>query len=519
MDLNLLGPEASWVMKSVIPVGAVIAKTLNPSESSDEYKELLDLKTRTDEIWRSNQRAISMATSAVGLQTYTLSFREHVDHPIASFLRLTLEYANPKKHKPSWFVQDYRSKCKIGTYAPADILRYIFERLVVICPVPMNTEQAENYARKRSYLHQVLRRLRVFGDPMPNVDDFLTEFSDVYENCDNKSVLERESMEVFKQNHATYAHAMKAFYSEVISRASSCGRWIHSTSCPMETLMITSSYSYSYSRAFATSLRKNLLLLVDIAAYCGPLIYEDQPADLEAYTNSIIDSINKISKHTFTWLRDSLKSAWPAIYHQIIREAIVKVTPSSGVVTESNLRLAIDSVLTKMADTGITGYDYQILIAKSADQEHVFIGQDHYCSVKEGVYGFDVQINRFLLNYSDEEQTERVFEKMLNMTYYTINLNDTIQSEMASLYDRDTLEDIVTQLRKKLPSDMLFNDHFHCFTALRQYSPHFWSSCPTLEHTFRSFHYANINATNQVFYLNKGSKTQKCEVYFFYFFI
>ena len=45
---------------------------------------------------------------------------------------------------------------------------------------------------------------------------------------------------------------------------------------------------------------------------------------------------------------------------------------------------------------------YQILIAKSANQEHYFEGLNNYCALQKDAFGFDTVINRIPFNYTNE---------------------------------------------------------------------------------------------------------------------
>jgi hypothetical protein len=87
------------------------------------------------------------------------------------------------------------------------------------------------------------------------------------------------------------------------------------------------------------------------------------------------------------------------------------------------------------------------------------------------------------------------------------------------LYNADNITFIVKKLKQKMGEQVISDKYFHCFSALRKYSKHFWSPCPTIEHSKASYGYGQLRGTSTLPYLNKGTATQLCEVYFFTFFM
>uniref|UniRef100_A0A915MVN6 Uncharacterized protein n=1 Tax=Meloidogyne javanica TaxID=6303 RepID=A0A915MVN6_MELJA len=285
--------------------------------------------------------------------------------------------------------------------------------------------------------------------------------------------------------------------------------------CMLHELLVHTNFNRVRAEAYAISLRDHLIDIGYIAAICSNLTFHGNEKQMTKYTTQIADEINLIAIHTFNYLCSSLANAWPNVFHQIIEEKFksLEITSPSARV----LGMLIDSALQVIRETGEKNYQYQIMIAKIGVQEQYYEGLLNYCSYKTGVYGHNVIINRINLNLSDFTSIELQDGKILKLRNFALKLNSTLKTEMDEIYNKETSY-IVRQLKKKLPifiSDRLFK----CWTMLRLYGDHWWSSCGNLTYAKRSYGYAELSGIASLRYETKGGKFGLCEKFLFNFFM
>ncbi|KAI3421016.1 hypothetical protein GPALN_014643 [Globodera pallida] len=509
MSLNALGLVGAFFLKAIVPVGA---------PESDVFKQLMDLKTRTDEIWRSNERAIQASVHAIGMKIMTNQYFVKVVQPINIMKTLTNRYVDPTIFKQEMDVNEYKRMCKYGEKAPEEILTYLLGRLVTSCNEPMSADEVQKLANHRAYLTFVTMRFKVAGGEMPDVGLYLKEYLSIYKSLGgNKGILDLDTLNVFKHSFVSYSAAFKAYFLELRRRGSIKNRSGQIEDCFLRELLLGVNFNFQRVEAYCLQLRDELIDLGYIAGICADLSFGGHGPSVEKYVKAIADLIESIATHTTSWINRSLESAWPELHQQILLEQLTRIVRDPGQMTKRNLQIVLELALPKLAVTGTQNFAYQCLIAKTANQENYFEGMAKFCNFQKDVFGFDTIVSRIALNSTNELEKENVHAKMVDMAYYSANLNATIQESMGTLYNTDNLTLIATTLKARMGTMVISKKNFHCWTVLRAYAAWPWDTCPTIEYAIASYGYGELHGTATLPYQNSGSLFQVCEIFRFIF--
>nr|CAD2177828.1 unnamed protein product [Meloidogyne enterolobii] len=430
----------------------------------------------------------------------------------------TNNFVDPTRLKTPTFINSFKSGCEFGRNAPKELLRYLSLRIVKFCTNSITQDEIILLNYKRSYLLKLSDRFNVYerGVEFPDIGKYLKKFLNFFEKLGDKSVLDFNEIEMINTYFPDFDSAFDAFFTELsLKNSINIDDDEPNDLCLLHELLVHTHFNRVNAEAYALSLRDQLIDIGYIAAICSNLTFHGNEKQMTKYITQIADELNLIAIHTFNYICNSLANAWPDVYHQIIKEKFksLEITSSSARV----LAMIIDSALKIIGETGEKNFQYQILIAKMGVQEQYYVGLPNYCSHKTGVYGHNVIINRINVNLSDFASIELQDGKMLKLRNFALKLNSTLKTEMDEIYNKETSY-IVKQVKKKLPifiSDRLFK----CWTMLRLYGDHWWSSCGNLTYAKRSYGYAELSGIASLRYETKGGAFGLCEKFLFNFFM
>ncbi|EFP11332.1 hypothetical protein CRE_30772 [Caenorhabditis remanei] len=261
-------------------------------------------------------------------------------------------------------------------------------------------------------------------------------------------------------------------------------------------------------------------LQTSIARTCAYSLYEGDAELINRYTDPIVGRVTDISIHTAEFLNVSLISAWPSAHNQVLKEQIMWNVRKAGFVDNKNLKTVTEITRPLLMNTGVPNYAYEMLIVRATEKEYdlYFEGFDRYYSLRKNVSGFDTIIGRIPLNSTNPHDKLKIKGRMAHLNNLAYDLNATIQFEMGKLYNAPTLSMIAAEL-KKIGTQFISRDNFHCWAILREWAPKFWSSCPTIDYFSSSYNVSDMSSITTLSYTNRGNIFQKCEEFRFLFFM
>ncbi|KAL7075950.1 hypothetical protein ACQ4LE_004434 [Meloidogyne hapla] len=523
LSLSNLGLHSALFLKVIVPVGSAIIANLNPESTSPVYKELMELKKRTDFIWLSNERAIQTTAQEIGVKIITEQYISKVIHPIAVMKNYTNKVTDPSFFKSETFIESYKRACEFGDRAPEEILTYLILRLVKNCKKSMSSEEVQSLVYHREYLLEAMTRFNVSGEEeIPDVGNYLREYLTIYNLLKNKRVLNMENLNVFNEAFYSYSEAFNFFINEIKIRGQIEDIDLQNELfdiCFLRGLTTGVNFNYQQIEAFALELRDQLIDLAYIAGICANIIYPKGGQAMDNYIKLISNDIKHIANNTATYLKNTTIMAWPKIHHQILNEQFKRIVQKAEQITNDKLKIIIELTLPKLAETGEKNYQYQALIAKSDDEQQFhFDGIKKYCTARKNSLGYTAIINRKQINNSNITEKEKTMEKIMYLKYYGLALNNTIQREMKSIYNVANLTSLADILKNKM-GKFIGEGYFKCWNILRVYAPHFWSSCPQIVYAKSSYGYGDLKALQDFDYGTKGTLFQVCEHYLFHLFM
>ncbi|PIC20533.1 hypothetical protein B9Z55_025702 [Caenorhabditis nigoni] len=159
---------------------------------------------------------------------------------------------------------------------------------------------------------------------------------------------------------------------------------------------------------------------------------------------------------------------------------------------------------------------YQILIvrAEGNNYESFFEGTGTNCFFDKQHKGFETMMCRITFNSSSWEEQFHVEHRMYNQTFVAEKLNTTIVSEMSKLNLGTKLQVIADSLKTKIGKDIL--NGFSGWAITRE-SNH--TKCPDIKLWSSPYNVLALESITALSYTNKGSFTQDCEEFRFFFFM
>ncbi|PIC20604.1 hypothetical protein B9Z55_025745 [Caenorhabditis nigoni] len=166
----------------------------------------------------------------------------------------------------------------------------------------------------------------------------------------------------------------------------------------------------------------------------------------------------------------------------------------------------------------MTSYVYEILIVREANHKYEshFNGDDTRCSFYKHNSGFNTIIGRIPFNSADQYEKLRLGKVMEKQRAAVAEVNKTIQTEIYNLYADPTLPMIAESLKRKIGKDILLDYKFSCWAIIRKWR---WMTCPVINYVSSSFGINDLESIAALSYKNKGSFTQDCEDFRFFFFV
>ncbi|KAF1751175.1 hypothetical protein GCK72_017729 [Caenorhabditis remanei] len=413
------------------------------------------------------------------------------------------KYFDPEQYKSEEFNQTFRSSCEgWDENSPESILTSMHLMFVRSCRNFVTPTEVQDIADHRTYLMRLFTRLQVENELIPEPGLYLEEFFVAYELLgESRRDVLNEDLDVYQRTFPSYEKAVRAFFKELETRASIS---IVADPCPLRAKILASFFKYSHIEAYASNLINQLTELTFIARTCAHSLYEGNLGSIEKYTNPIVGKVADISMHTAEFLNVSLISAWPSAHNQLLKEQIMRNVRKEGFVDDKSLKTVTEITRPLLMNTGVPNYAYEMLIVRATEKEYdlYFEGFDRYYSLRKNVSGFDTIIGRIPLNSTNSQDKLKIKGRMAHLNNLAYDLNATIQFEMGELYNDPSLPMIATELKKKIGTQVISRDNFHCWAILREWAPKFWSSCPTIDYFSSSYNVSDMSSITAVIVLS-----------------
>ncbi|CAK5119763.1 unnamed protein product [Meloidogyne enterolobii] len=111
LDLGNLNQNTTDFMKTLILVGGIVAKEINPKEGSPSYKQLEKFRTRTEEIWSLRSRDSKIRNYQI--HDAIALYYDEVTEPIMMLKKLTDQILNPNLYKSEQDIKYFKIKCEM----------------------------------------------------------------------------------------------------------------------------------------------------------------------------------------------------------------------------------------------------------------------------------------------------------------------------------------------------------------------------------------------------------------------
>ncbi|PIC20546.1 hypothetical protein B9Z55_025708 [Caenorhabditis nigoni] len=202
-----------------------------------------------------------------------------------------------------------------------------------------------------------------------------------------------------------------------------------------------------------------------------------------------------------------------------------------------------DSIDSAIGENSNNVYETLIVQAGENNYESFFEGTGSNCFFNKQYKGFETVICRIPCNIRSWKEKYQVEGRMYDQTFAAEKLNTTIQSEMSNLYNADDLQIAVGSLKEKLEktfyqseisrlnatSDLqmiadslktkIGKDILNEFSgwAIIRESNH--TKCPDVKLWPSPYNSVALESITALSYTNKGSFTENCEEFRFFFFL
>ncbi|PIC20532.1 hypothetical protein B9Z55_025702 [Caenorhabditis nigoni] len=284
----------------------------------------------------------------------------------------------------------------------------------------------------------------------------------------------------------------------------------------MEKVVTMKNFNYHAAQLFGYQLEYQLILLTKVASMCGSILYKNDAKTMRIYKQEFTSHVARIATHASQYLNNSLIFAWPYTYNGILQEIMMRRLPNPENVDEYDLKMVAIRTREQLMLTGLPNNVYQILIvrAEGNNYESFFEGTGTNCFFDKQHKGFETMMCRITFNSSSWEEQFHVEHRMYNQTFVAEKLNTTIVSEMSKLNLGTKLQVIADSLKTKIGKDIL--NGFSGWAITRE-SNH--TKCPDIKLWSSPYNVLALESITALSYTNKGSFTQDCEEFRFFFFM
>ncbi|CAL2030486.1 unnamed protein product [Caenorhabditis brenneri] len=512
-DLNELGPKLADLMKTSVPIGALIAKRLNPKPESNEYKALMDFKKQSAEIWNKVSAITKKPIGSLGGQKVSMEYGTEVYIPISVLKDLTNRILNPEIEKQDHLPSTYAWICENSNKRPTVVLEHLKSHLVTECGSSLTTVDVKQITEHRAILMRAFRHFRVENKTVPEPSIYLSEFMNIYKHVDKNFSI--ENMKVFKKDFYSYDRAIDAFFKELREQSTVSSNF--EDECLLRALTISTTFNYTRIGSFARRLQNELIDLAFSSAICASSMYPDS-SSINRYTQEVSGMVNLVTSFSSKWLNDSLTAAWPAIHNQIFQDQIENLVKQPGHFDREILRNAAKLTIAVLNHTGIPNYKYEMLIVRAPEKNFQFhferFSNNYYYN--KGDFGFNTVLVRRPFNYSHSFEQLNLQGKMSRLTDYAEKLRTRITYEMKDLYDAKNITEVAEGLKKKLGSFVTKNG-FQGFAIARKWEKTPFKSCSAIDDV--QYSKESFSTIYNFTYQNSGNMLQHCETFNFYFFL
>ncbi|KAF1748533.1 hypothetical protein GCK72_025000 [Caenorhabditis remanei] len=513
--LHTLGPRLTLLMKTGIPIAAMVFKNPNPKPATPEYVALTEFIKRKNQIFHYLDENIVFSNSIIS-QIQKSDYVEKIELPLRRMMNVTEMVLDPVYQKSEVFIKTFKQNCILSDYAPASILEFLDYCVVRNCRKPVTQKDGEDLVKHRAYLLEVLLRLNVGETLLPDPSLFISEFKTIHDQLLDKKLL-NEDLKVFDMYFRNYSDAMEVFFQEIRERGSIKETGVDD--CLLRALIEVANFNNVLVEKFALKLISELIDTY-LATICAEVVFNGHAESVEEYSRRILGSVHRISTHTSDYLNKSLNSAWPAVYHGILSSEIKKIMSkkSSGYVGDV-MKIVADLSHPMLLVTGVPKYDYEMAVIRSEDEKYELYfeetGNGKYCSLKRNVNGFNIILGRIKLDFANITERHILESKMARLNETSEKLIGTIDDEMDNIYAAANLSVIVHALKKKIDVDIISELNWHCWSIVRKWK---YFSCPTIESYVLPYPVYTAPSISSVDYLHGGRFYEDCEQFRFIFF-
>ncbi|CAO4386952.1 unnamed protein product [Caenorhabditis nigoni] len=539
--LKELGPKLAAIFKNDTPIGSNV--TQNPKLQNDQHEESISPETlREDEnliaaayealaaassdspdvltaLKTLGPKAAALFKSFIPIGSIVTRNPKKVRFPMYYLSDVSVEYYDPYEFKLSDFMETFERHCSHPSRGPAYISEYIISRLVTECHTPLTPEDAQEISSHRVYFMHILLQFKVYDKKLPDLGTYLADFISI-RNQFKRDILS-EKLYCFTQRYPHYKGAIHALFTELRMKASinynpfEVDKY---SKCLLKHIFLSFNFDHRAIAAFADKLRNELVKLTQQAATCATVVYKKDEKAIEQYQNQFVNNLTLIATHVSQYFNNSLISAWPSTHNGILKEQMLLNTTKLTNVDKNQLKMVANLTRPLLANTGLPNYVYQILIVRKADNkyESYFNRDDTRCTFYKHDSGFHTIIGRIPFNSADQYDKLRLATMIEKQRGAASEVNQTIQSEMGSLYADPTLPMIADSLKKKIGKDILTDYGFSCWGVIREWR---WISCPEITYGSSPFQINDLESITYLSYKNRGSFTHDCEDFRFFFFV
>ncbi|CAO4386956.1 unnamed protein product [Caenorhabditis nigoni] len=508
--LNELGPKAATLFRSFVRIGTIVSQ--NISSQSNEYKELKILNNQTQMLWKDMDSKIeensdifefhpSWSLYKMNMRLVSLELKEYVD-----------KFYDPKENKNDDFMKKFEQRCSSSNLD--SILPKLRFHLVYDCKSALTPTDAQTMADKRVYFMQILLRLQVKNKTIPDFEIYLEEFLSYFEKPIEWNFLDRP-LRSYTNQFKNYKSATDALFNELRETFGVHHKSV--STCFLRNVVSTKNFNNLPVMAFVSKLRSELIKLTYLSAACATVQFKDARNETW-FEDQIVEDVTLIATHVSQYLNNSLLSAWPATHNGILKEQILLNIPNPKNVDQNQLKMVTNLTRSLLANIGLPNYVYQILIVRATGDKHesYFNGEGTRCTFQKQISGFDTIIGRIPFNSTDQFGKLQLGITIEKQRAAAAELNQIIQSEMDVLYADRTVSVIAYSLKDKIGKDILLDYKFSCWAIIREWR---WMPCPEIKYWSSSYIVYDVGSITDLSYKNKGSFTQDCEDFRFFFFV
>ncbi|PIC20613.1 hypothetical protein B9Z55_025749 [Caenorhabditis nigoni] len=387
--------------------------------------------------------------------------------------------------------------------------------LVNECPNALTPTDAQKIADHRVYFMQILLRLQVKNKTIPDLDIYLAEFLSIVKEPLTSNILNRQ-LYSFTNQFKNYDNAIEALFIELRGKRSF--EQVAYDYCFLKHVVLSKNFNNLPVMAFASKLHNELIKLTYLAATCTTVKYKEGAKNKTWSEKEIVNDVNRIATHVSQYLNDSLISAWPQIHNGILKEQILLNMSNQTNVAQNQLKSVANFTRSLLPNIGLPNYVYDILIVQATGhkRESYFEGAGTNCYFNRRNNGFDTIISRIPLDSADHHGKFRLWQIIEKQRAAAAEVNRTIQFEMNNLYADSTLPIIADSLKGKIGKDILADYKFRCWAIIREWK---WMPCPEIKFWSSPYQLYDSESITALSYKNKGSFTQDCEDFRFFFFV